>query len=68
MYAVWCAKEALYKYYGMKALDFKDHLRLEYSPLKKSNRLTGYISKDTYFKKLDLWYEHWENYIIVHTE
>ena len=67
MYAVWCAKEALYKYYGLKSLDFKEHLKLEYQPLQKQGILKGYIEKDDYYKELDLSYEFFDEYLLIHT-
>ncbi|MBT8326707.1 MAG: 4'-phosphopantetheinyl transferase superfamily protein [Bacteroidia bacterium] len=67
MYAVWCAKEALYKYYGLKSLDFRDHLKLEYKPLKDSGILKGYIKKEEYYKELELSYEFFDEYLLIHT-
>ncbi len=68
MYMVWCAKEALYKYYGLKALDFKKHLKLHYSPLKIEGLLKGEIAKNDYHQKVDLHYWYVNDYLIVHTE
>lgn len=41
--AVWCAKEALYKYAGRSELDLLDDLRIETADLSR-NRLTGRIA------------------------
>ena len=67
MYAVWCAKEALYKYYGLKSLDFRDHLKLAYAPLKEQGILKGYIKKEHYYKELELNYEFFDEYLLIHT-
>ncbi len=67
MYIVWCAKEALYKYYGLKSLDFKDHLKVEYSPIEKQGTLTGHISKKDYYKKVMLEYQFLDQYLLVYT-
>jgi phosphopantetheinyl transferase len=67
MYAIWCAKEALYKYYGLKALDFRDHLKLDFAPLGKSGILTGHIAKGEYQKTLELQYDFFDEYLLVHT-
>ena len=67
LYMLWCAKEALYKYYGFKALDFKQHLKLDYAPLKESGTLTGHIHKDNYKQSLELEYSFFDNYLILHT-
>lgn len=67
LYAIWCAKEAMYKYYGLKALDFKEHMRLEYKPLEQKGTLKGHIHKNEYQKTLELDYEFFEDYLILHT-
>ena len=67
MYAIWCAKEALYKYYGLKSLDFKEHLKVDYQPLENEGTLTGYIQKDDYYTELKLGYEFFNEYLLIHT-
>lgn len=39
----WCAKEALYKLYGLKQLDFRQHIRISALDPFSSNRFTGTI-------------------------
>jgi 4'-phosphopantetheinyl transferase len=41
---LWCAKEALYKYYGKKKLDFKNEIQLIEN--QENNILVGNIAKD----------------------
>lgn len=68
MYLVWCAKEALYKFYGLKALDFKEHLRIEQlETIGSSGSFRGYIEKGKYKREVDLWYEFIEGYLVVYT-
>ncbi|MFY0644842.1 MAG: 4'-phosphopantetheinyl transferase superfamily protein [Bacteroidia bacterium] len=67
MFMVWCAKEALYKLYGRKALDFKTHLKVHFQEMKESGILHGEINKGDYQKKVDLQYRFIEDYLIVHT-
>jgi len=67
LFAVWCAKEAMYKHYGLKALDFKQNMRLDYQKLAEKGRLTGHIFKEDYTVTLTLDYEFFENYLILHT-
>lgn len=67
LYTVWCAKEALYKYYGLKALDFRQHLKVESKELGSEGELKGYIEKGNYAKEVGLSYWFIEDYIIVHT-
>ena len=69
MYLVWCAKEALYKYYGLKALDFKQHMKIDFTPLdQESGSFTGHIGKDDYQKTLKLDYTFFDDYLMVNTQ
>jgi hypothetical protein len=65
---VWCAKEALYKYYGLKALDFKAHLKLQFEPFEKEGNLKGIISKNEYKITMDLHYQFFDEYLLIHTQ
>lgn len=68
MYMVWCAKEALYKYYGLKALDFKEHLRVEpLDKIEQSGQFKGFIQKESYNRVVDLNYEFIDEYLVVYT-
>ena len=67
MYLVWCAKEALYKYYGLKGLDFRDHMKLEFNALGESGELIGNISKGEYQQQVKINYQFFEEYLIVYT-
>ncbi len=67
LYIVWCAKEAMYKHYGLKSLDFKRHMKVDYQVLEAQGILTGHIFKDDYQISLTLDYEFFENYLILHT-
>ena len=67
LYMIWCAKEAMYKHYGLKSLDFKKHMKLDHRRLEESGTLVGHISKDKYSRTLDLEYAFFDNYLILHT-
>ena len=67
MFMVWCAKEAMYKLYGRKALDFKAHLKLDFSEIEESGELRGEINKGDYQKEVVLHYKFVEDYLMVHT-
>jgi phosphopantetheinyl transferase len=67
LFAVWCAKEAMYKHYGLKALDFKTNMKLDYQKLAKKGTLIGHIFKEDYRVSLELDYEFFDNYLIIHT-
>ncbi len=67
LYTLWCAKEAMYKYYGLRELDFKNHMKLDYQKLAEKGTLTGHILKNDYTITLELDYEFFDNYLILHT-
>lgn len=67
MYTVWCAKEAMYKYYGLKSLDFKKHLKLDYQKLEQHGSLSGHIDKGTFQQSMELEYEFIDEYLLVYT-
>lgn len=67
LFMIWCAKEAMYKYYGLKSLDFKQHMKLDYEILQDSGTLIGHIDKDDYSRTLELDYTFFDNYLILHT-
>lgn len=69
MYLVWCAKEALYKYYGLKALDFRKHMKVDFTSLEQnSGTFTGHINKEKYQKSLLLDYVFFDDYLMVNTQ
>jgi len=65
---VWCAKEAMYKYYGLKALDFKANLQLQFEPFDQEGTLQGIISKNEYKKAMNLHYQFFDEYLLIHTQ
>jgi hypothetical protein len=49
LHVFWTAKEALYKHYGLKSLDFRGHIRLEPFEWDESGcPITGWIEKDNF--------------------
>jgi 4'-phosphopantetheinyl transferase len=67
LHVYWGAKEALYKAYGKRDLDFKAHLPI--SPFIYQNRggvLDGRIMKGDYYKTFLLHYLHIDNYMLVY--
>ena len=58
LYQIWCAKEAMYKAYGLGQLDFKKNLLLEMnSILKEEKKFTGKLSKENITLTFNLHYE-----------
>lgn len=57
LYAIWCAKEAMYKLYGEKKLDFRQHLLLEPFDFAGAGMIYGRIAKEDYTAALCVQYE-----------
>jgi 4'-phosphopantetheinyl transferase len=67
LHVIWGAKEALYKAYGKKELDFKKHLALQpFQYQANGGQTEGVIRKDDYCEKFDVVYEKLEDYILVY--
>lgn len=65
---LWSAKETLYKYYGLKELDFKEHLLIapfiwQTSPME----ITGHIHKNGLHIELTIHVEAVENYVLTYS-
>ncbi|GAB4183713.1 MAG: 4'-phosphopantetheinyl transferase superfamily protein [Thermoflexibacter sp.] len=58
----WCAKEALYKYYGEKKLNFKKNIFLYIS----QNQIEGKIIINNLEKTPKLFSKSWKDYMIVY--
>jgi 4'-phosphopantetheinyl transferase len=66
LHAVWGAKEAMYKAYGRKELDFRGHMEVEpwYPDQKKP--WYGHVHKDQIYQKYRLQLHHIHNLVIVY--
>lgn len=67
LHVYWGAKEALYKAYGRKALDFRKHILVEpfdYDLSKGQGR--GQVKKGDFQANFNLYYEKIEDYILVY--
>ncbi len=70
LHLIWCAKEAIYKAYGKKKLNFKEDLSVStpdrvQSP---SGTFTGSLKKDSLTINYLLSYEIWNTYLLVMAE
>jgi len=62
---LWAAKEAIYKAYGLKEIDFASHMFIEpFGP--KDDLFFGHLKKNDIAKKYLLKREQHENYILVY--
>ena len=67
LHIYWGAKEALYKAYGRKKLDFQEHIFIEpFSFDLENGTCKGVIHKNDYQKKFDIFYEKIEDYYLVY--
>lgn len=58
MHIFWTAKESLYKAYGLKELDFREHLRIEpFEWSGHSAETTGWVQKDHFRQSYRLYFE-----------
>ena len=63
----WSAKEALYKFYGKKLLDFREHMHIKPFIPGKEGILSGTISKGDYRVELPIFYHFEEEYLLAYT-
>ena len=62
----WAAKEALYKLYGLKEVEFARNLYIHPFELHYEGILSGEIRMETFQKKAELHYEKLEDYMLVY--
>lgn len=66
LHVYWGAKEALYKAYGRRQLDFKQHIFIEPFAYDVSlGQCKGYVKKEDFYQTFDLTYERIDDYILV---
>jgi 4'-phosphopantetheinyl transferase len=65
MNTVWSAKEALYKLYGRRKLDFRENIRLDPFSFKGQGQLHGAIIKGESSLQFRMRYETVGNYVMV---
>jgi 4'-phosphopantetheinyl transferase len=66
LHVYWGAKEALYKAYGRRELDFRENLFVnpfEFSA--RGGRTTGWIRKNSFQMEMEVFYEQREGYVLV---
>ncbi len=67
LHVYWGAKEALYKAYGRKQLDFKQHISIQPFDFNLRNgKCLGSIQKGDYNEQFELRYEQIGDYILVY--
>jgi len=66
LHLYWGAKEALYKAYGRKELDFRQHILVEpFQYAGPTVQSTGAVVKGGFSQQYDLWFERLQDYFLV---
>jgi phosphopantetheinyl transferase len=66
LHIYWGAKEALYKCYGRRQLDFKQHILVEPFAYQESGKTSGTVAKNGFHQTYDIFFEKSDNYFLVH--
>lgn len=67
LHVFWGAKEALYKAYGKKELDFRGHIFLHpFDYNLEEGKCSGYIHKEDYHESFDIFYRKIDDYLLVY--
>lgn len=61
----WCGKEALYKIYGKRKLDFRDHMQVSIPFIGNSGRFTGAVHSGENSASYELQYVRIQDYMSV---
>ena len=67
LYVYWCAKEAMYKWYGRRQLEFRENLFLNPFHYTSQGTISGIIRKDEFEKELSISFEELGNYMMAYT-
>lgn len=65
LHVYWGAKEALYKAYGNRGLDFRKHIHVNPFSYQTKGNCKGCVTKNEYYSDFDLHYERYHNHILV---
>jgi phosphopantetheine--protein transferase-like protein len=64
LHAFWCAKEAIYKAWGRRGLDFARHIRVEPERLLFDKQGSGHVNKDGLLLRFLLEFEEMDGYMM----
>lgn len=67
LFVIWTGKETLYKLYGKRALNFRDHMSFEPFLLGSPGSATGYIHKDDFRRAYEVTFEELDGYMLAYT-
>lgn len=66
LYIYWCAKEALYKLYGKRDLNFITNIKIAPFNFEQKGHINGELSGDSISNKYKLFYEQVNDYMLVY--
>ena len=66
LYVIWCAKEAMYKLYGQKQLNFKEHMSVLPFSTSIKGVVGGSIRKGSYTCELEISYERVNGFMMAY--
>ncbi|MEM8529112.1 MAG: 4'-phosphopantetheinyl transferase superfamily protein [Bacteroidota bacterium] len=67
LHVYWGAKEALYKAYGRKKLDFREHILIEpFAYNLENGRAKGVVHKGDFIQTFELYYELLDDFVLVY--
>lgn len=67
LFVIWTGKETLYKLYGKRELNFREHMSFEPFQLGSPGSATGYIRKGDLHKAFDVTFEELDGYMLAYT-
>lgn len=67
LYIYWCSKEAMYKLYGKRNLDFRKNLYVKNFAISQNGKTKGIIKNDTTEKSVELNFEFFDKHVLVYS-
>ncbi len=67
MYVIWTGKEALYKLYGKKQLNFRDHMHFEKFELGSPAQVRAHLEKNDWRKSFLVTFEELDGYMMAYS-
>lgn len=67
LFVIWTGKETLYKLYGKRELNFREHMSFEPFQLGSPGSATGYIHKGEFHKAYQVTFEELDGYMLAYT-
>ena len=67
LFVIWTGKETLYKLYGKRELNFREHMSFEPFQLGSPGSAMGYIHKGDFHKAYQVTFEELDGYMLAYT-